>query len=55
MGNRFDMECQQMPYKLIRNQQVGGSSPLAGTIKSKTYLISALFSRSGVDFWVDFY
>ncbi len=38
MGNRFDMESQQKPYKLIRNQQVGGSSPLAGTNRSNGYV-----------------
>ncbi len=54
MGNKFDMESQQMPYKLIRNQQVGGSSPLAGTRKSMSYLALRFVRAVRVDSWVDF-
>ena len=39
----------------IRNQQVGGSSPLAGTRKSMSYLVFRFVQAVRVDFWVDFF
>ncbi len=54
MGNRFDMESQHKPYKLIRNQQVGGSSPLAGTRKSVGYDHSLVRKEFGVTHGVTF-
>ncbi len=39
---------------LIRNQQVGGSSPLAGTIKSMGYDHWRVFKEFGVTYGVTF-
>ncbi len=44
----------QLAEQLIRNQQVGGSSPLAGTRKSMSYLAFRFVRAVRVDFWVDF-